>query len=207
MLPIFSQSPIVEERPEQIQAKAAVAHVDIAPCSVPRIVDGREANSIPKANTESYWALISDAGRGPQFCIVGDILYALVFPGRRADIQTDFGPGLNVKSTREPQFGHQGDADVTQIEIIVDRHGSIVAGGSRFDPGAFRRIQYFRSNGEMISQPEINKDTRIPARERGKGRLVGITFRKEITQVSSSLDSQLKGLRGKLTSRQDQNGQ
>jgi hypothetical protein len=62
------------------------------------------------------------------------------------------------------------------MEIIVERHGSMVAGGSRFDPGAFRRIQHFGSDGEMISQPEINKDTRIPARLRGKGSLAGIAF-------------------------------
>ena len=65
MSPIFGQSPIVEERPEQIQAKAAVAQVDIAPCSVPRIVDVGETSGIPKANTESYRTLIADAGRRP----------------------------------------------------------------------------------------------------------------------------------------------
>jgi hypothetical protein len=62
------------------------------------------------------------------------------------------------------------------------------AGGSRFDPGAFRRIQDFGSDGEMISQPEIDKDTRILAGNRGIRRLVGILCRKEVAQVSSALD-------------------
>src|ERR1700722_19219476 len=98
MSPIFGQSPIVEQRPEQIQAKAAVAQVDIAPRSILGIVDRRESGCIPKTDTESYRTLIADAGCGPEFCTVGEMLHALVFPGGRTDIQTDLRPGLHVKA-------------------------------------------------------------------------------------------------------------
>jgi hypothetical protein len=64
-LPVLSQSSVVEKCPEQIQAQAAVAHVDIAPRSSAGIIGRRKTDSIPKTDTESYRALIADPARSP----------------------------------------------------------------------------------------------------------------------------------------------
>ncbi len=196
--PILGQPPIVEERPEQVQAEGAIAQGDIAPGRVARTVDRREPHVIAQRNAEADRALVAEAGRPSQFSVIGQVLHGLVLPRGGADIHAHLGSGLQVKSPGEADFGHHREADVAQVKDTVDIDGSTVVGCRFFYPGTVRGIQHFRRNREMIPEPIVNKYPRIPTGLRGVGCTTGIGGGNKIAQVSASFEPELKGLRRQL---------